>query len=133
MLAQVIVRRVLTTLHFTPTGVDGKNARRSFMQIGDETLRTHFPIPSSGTLELTEHMKNTLERKGKLTLTASDHTYGSYEASVRGTLQELTFNICGISHMDNALPPVHILTSHDARDAPVSVPARAGVLLGAAV
>lgn len=103
VLARVIdPARVLATLHFTPIGVDGKMPEVD-MQIGDETLTAFFDTGNSGTLELTEHMKNTLERKGKLTLTASDHTYGSYEASVRGTLQGLSYSAQPLGEIRNLL------------------------------
>ena len=89
VLASVIdPARVVTTLAFTPVGVDGKMPELE-LQIGDETITTFFDTGSHGTLELTEPMKKALEERGYLKLAASEHTYGTYQTHTRVTLQGL--------------------------------------------
>lgn len=91
VLARVIdPARVIATLAFTPVGVDGKMPEVE-LRIGDETLTAFFDTGSAGTLELTESMKDRLERQGKLTLRENEYAYGAHEPHLRGTLTGLGY------------------------------------------
>lgn len=78
--------RVMATLAFTPTGVDGKMPEIE-LRIGDSTITAFFDTGNIGSLELTESMKKTLEDQGSLTLTSKEHTYGTYETHVSSILK----------------------------------------------
>ncbi len=82
--------RVIATLAFTPTGVDGKMPEIE-LRMGDITINAFFDTGSAGSLELTESMKKTLEDRGNLILTAREHSYGSYETHVSATLKGISY------------------------------------------
>ena len=96
--------RVVATMAFTPTGVDGKMPEVE-VRVGDETITAFFDTGNPGTLELTESMKNILEQRKNLTLTASNYAYGAYETRVRATLT-------GLSYGQQSLYDVRNLTFH---------------------
>ena len=82
--------RVMATLAFTPTGVDGKMPEIE-LRIGDTIITAFFDTGNSGSLELTESMKKTLEDQGNLTLTSKEHMYGTYETHVSGILKGIRY------------------------------------------
>lgn len=94
--------RVVATLPFTPTGVDGKMPEVD-IRIGDETITARFDTGNLGTLELTEAMQARLESQGRLHISASPYTYGAYEARRVASLN-------GLSHLGQALHDVGALS-----------------------
>ncbi len=95
-LARVIdPARVVATLCFTPTGVDGKLPEVS-LQVGEETIAGFFDTGNLGSLQLTAATKARLQRAGLLSLEESDYTYGSYVPRVVARLS-------GLSHASRPL------------------------------
>ena len=94
--------RVVATLPFTPTGVDGKMPEVD-IRIGDETLTAFFDTGNLGKLELTAAMQARLESQGRLHISASPYTYGAYEARRVASLN-------GLSHHGQALHDVGALS-----------------------
>lgn len=94
--------RVVATLPFTPTGVDGKMPEVD-IRIGEETITARFDTGNLGTLELTEAMQARLESQGRLHISASPYTYGAYEARRVASLN-------GLSHHGQALHDVRGLS-----------------------
>jgi hypothetical protein len=94
--------RVLMTIAFTPTGVDGKLPEIE-VRVGDQTLTAHFDTGNPGSLELTESMKTTLQQQGVLTLSASDFDHGARAPRTIGMLSQA-------SYAGQALPTLYPLT-----------------------
>ncbi len=91
VLASVIdPARVVATLEFTPTGVDGKMPEVA-LRIGDKTIKASFDTANLGSLELTEAMKNELVASGELILTPRKYTYGLQEPHVSANVQGLNY------------------------------------------
>ncbi|MCX7207274.1 MAG: hypothetical protein NT086_15075 [Proteobacteria bacterium] len=91
LLANVIdPARVVATLEFTPTGVDGKMPEVA-LRIGDKTIKASFDTGNMGSLELTEAMKDELVASGELILTPRTYTYGLREPHVSANLQGLNY------------------------------------------
>jgi hypothetical protein len=91
VLASVIdPARVVATLEFTPTGVDGKMPEVA-LRIGDKTIKVSFDTGNLGSLELTEAMKNELVASGELKLQPREFTYGVREPRVSANLQGLNY------------------------------------------
>jgi len=117
--------RVVATLPFTPTGVDGKMPEVD-IRIGEETITARFDTGNLGTLELTAAMQARLESQGRLHISASPYTYGAYAARRVASLN-------GLSHHGQALHDVGALSFTSAPPQPggaglsVSPPVRDGV------
>jgi len=60
---------------FTPVGVGGKMPEIE-LRVGDRTITASFDTGSAGSLELTDEMRDDLQQRGHLTLTATDFAYG---------------------------------------------------------
>lgn len=82
--------RVIATLLFVPTGVDGKMPEVE-MRIGDQAITAVFDTGNPGSLELTESARDALLAQGRLILATSDYTYGVREPRVHATLTGLTY------------------------------------------
>jgi len=88
--------RVVSTLKFTPTGVDGKMPEVE-LHIGNEAITAFFDTGNQGSLELTQTVKNSLEKQGYLSLLSSEYAYGIREPNTRATLKGLHYD----SHLLN--------------------------------
>lgn len=88
---------VLTTIHFKPTGVDGKIPQIT-LKAGKHHLEGFFDTGNTGTLELTQELKEQLVREGILIIDEGKYMNGTAQPYMRGTLKGLTYN--GISLLD---------------------------------
>ncbi len=80
--------RVLCTLAFTPTGVDGKIPEIE-LRIGNEVITAYFDTGNQGALELTETMAKSLAKRGYLSLGHSEYSYGMIEPHTRARVKGL--------------------------------------------
>lgn len=92
--------RILTTIHFVPTGVEGKIPEATFL-IGDEPITAFFDTGNRGQLKLTAALKTTLERAGYLKIEPSDSLYGTHEPYTRCSLKGLRYGNQTLAELHN--------------------------------
>jgi hypothetical protein len=87
---------------FTPAGVDGKMPEIE-LRVGDRTITAFFDTGNAGSLELTDETRDDLQRRGHLTLTATDYAYGMRSPRTVASLINVGFGA-------KALPPLRVLS-----------------------
>lgn len=90
----------VATMHFNPTGVDGKIPEIT-VSAGKHRLSGFFDTGNTGTLELTQELKDSLIREGHLIVDKGHYINGIPTPYMRATLKGLVYNGVSLSTIHN--------------------------------